>query len=149
MTFKVLLTQLFLLRRNLAELSRVQAEPSGMASAPEQIELCAETADRLLLKPQQVLFVVAQQHYCEIFWLGDDGPCKHLLRQKIGDLESQFKRTSIRRTHRSYLANLARVTGVSGNAQGYRLVLQGADRSIPLSRSFAAQLLPKIAALQR
>ena len=69
---------------------------------------------------------------------------KHLFRQKIGALERQLNETAIKRTHRSYLVNLERVTEVSGNAQGYRLKVRDSEREIPLSRSFAPAVLPQI-----
>lgn len=39
------------------------------------------------------------------------------------------------RCHRTYLVNLDKVAHVSGNAQGYRLHLEGLDDTIPVSRN--------------
>jgi len=47
---------------------------------------------------------------------------------------------NIFRCHRSFLVNLNHVTSAQGNSNGYKLTLKGCAETIPVSRSYVAQL---------
>jgi len=60
---------------------------------------------------------------------------KKLKRISISDLETQLSGIpSVIRTHRSYLINLRHIHRISGNAQGYKLELNGVDEAVAVSR---------------
>ena len=42
--------------------------------------------------------------------------------------------------HRAFLVNLRKVVKVSGNSQGYRLLLEGCPEEIPVSRAYSKQV---------
>ncbi|HMT30713.1 MAG TPA: LytTR family transcriptional regulator DNA-binding domain-containing protein, partial [Bacteroidia bacterium] len=51
------------------------------------------------------------------------------------------------RTHRAYLVNLRKVKKVEGNSQGYRLVFENVDETVPVARrssSLVKDLLSRI-----
>ena len=56
------------------------------------------------------------------------------MEKQLSDLPQFF------RCHRTYLVNLDRVGHVSGNAQGYKLHLEGIDNLVPVSRSLNEEI---------
>ena len=70
---------------------------------------------------------------------------KHLLRSSLSRLEEQISQAgTIRRCHRSYIVNLAQVSSISGNAQGYHLHFRDCDEEVPVGRSYAQDILKAI-----
>ena len=46
----------------------------------------------------------------------------------------------VAKCHRAFLVNLRKVVKVSGNSQGYRLLLEGYPEEIPVSRAYSKQV---------
>lgn len=91
--------------------------------------------DDLNIKLNQLLFIRAADNYVEVFFVVNKQIQKILLRNSLKDLEDTIKLKQLFRCHKSYLVNLDQVTRVSGNAQGYKLHLNGFDELIPVSRA--------------
>ncbi|MCJ8274963.1 MAG: LytTR family transcriptional regulator, partial [Psychrosphaera sp.] len=157
LSFKVLLTQNILLKRNIRNMQSLiqqhhdpapdQESKTVAKDESEQVTLKAITNDSLTVKLSQLLFVKAQQSYCEVYWLAEGETQHYLLRQNISKVRQQLADTPIYRSHRSFLVNINQVAKVSGNAQGYLLHLASPPHAIALSRSKAGQILPLLAHL--
>ena len=149
LSFKVLLTQNILLKRNIRNMQSLiqQHHDAAPKDASEQVILKAITNDSLTINLSQLLFVQAQQSYCEVYWLAEGETQHYLLRQNISKVQQQLADTPIYRSHRSFLVNINQVAKVSGNAQGYLLHLASPPHAIALSRSKAGQILPLLAHL--
>lgn len=84
----------------------------------------------------QILAVTAAGNYVE--FLLDDGR-RLMMRSALGALESDLGPRGLVRTHRSWLVNAAKVTGLTPDGSGdYTVTLGGV--SAPLSRRFPAAL---------
>lgn len=95
--------------------------------------------DDFHLAVNHILFVKAAGNYVEIFMESGERNEPLLKRISIKDLEVQLAAFGyIVRTHRAYLVNRHRITGVKGNAQGYRLAFDGIAEAVPVSRSMIA-----------
>ena len=71
-----------------------------------------------------------------MFTFSSNKICKILIRITLKELEEQLKPiSSIFKTHRSYLVNLNAIQSISGNAQGYQLLLKNCSIIVPVSRS--------------
>ncbi len=82
------------------------------------------------------IFAKVESNYTEVFTFSSDKINKRLIRITLKDLEGQLQLLScVFRTHRSYLVNLDAITSISGNAQGYQLVIKNCSVTIPVSRS--------------
>ncbi len=82
------------------------------------------------------LYAKVESNYTEIYMYSSAQQSKKLIRMTLQDLEEQLRSfSSVFRTHRSYLVNLKMIASISGNAQGYELVLKHDDHKIPVSRS--------------
>ncbi|WP_294209699.1 LytTR family DNA-binding domain-containing protein [uncultured Chryseobacterium sp.] len=91
-------------------------------------------------------FICAQsmENYCTIYFSENNDLKKIIIRISLSGLLNQIQTNSIKKCHRSYIANLEKVYNIKGNAQGYRLFLSGIDFEIPVSRSFIPQIIPQL-----
>ena len=91
-------------------------------------------SDDFILKLDDFIFARADGNYVEFFLKNGNGS-KQVKRIGIKDLESSLATfPNIMRTHRSYLVNLQHVSNVTGNAQGYKIILHNYEGVIPVSR---------------
>lgn len=92
--------------------------------------------ESLTLPLDDLIYIKAADNYIEVYSKKDAGTEKKLLRNYLKVVESGLeKEENIFRCHKSYLVNLQHLKHVSGNAQGYKLHLEGVDHEIPVSRS--------------
>jgi len=117
----------------LQKLPNINTKPLGDTTVLIKTSALNETIE---LKIRDFLFAKVESNYTELFISSPDGINKILIRITLKDLEAQLKEfTKIYRTHRSYLVNLNAIQSITGNAQGYRLVLKKCAITIPVSRS--------------
>lgn len=125
---------------------RVQAEAVSeprSAAARGEVLLEGGTRESLALDPVRLLYAESEGNYVRLHYLDADNgkPAVKLLRLTLKQAEDAFLDYSyIIRCHRAYLVNLHRVAQVSGNAQGYRLHLEGCGTEVPVSRSYAVRV---------
>jgi len=83
-----------------------------------------------------LLLVTSADNYVVIFFKGETGVRKELLRTSLNRVERLLRsHPTIFRCHRTAIVNLRNVKSISGNSQGYRLKLEQVDRAIPVARS--------------
>ena len=125
---------------------RVQAEAVSeprSAAARGEVLLEGGTRESLALDPARLLYAESEGNYVRLRYLdaGSGKTAVKLLRLTLKQAEDAFLDYSyIIRCHRAYLVNLHRVAQVSGNAQGYRLHLEGCGMEVPVSRSYAVRV---------
>jgi len=75
----------------------------------------------------------------ELFWLENGNIKKILLRKTLSEIEKEIKRQwqHIERCHNSYIVNINQIKSISGNSGGYRIILNGIDSFIPVSRKYS------------
>jgi len=92
-------------------------------------------SDDFNLNIDSLLFAKAAGNYAELY-LKEEEIKRVLKRITIKELESILKQYQhIVKTHRSYLVNLHHVKKVSGNAQGYKLLLKNCEKKVPVARN--------------
>lgn len=92
--------------------------------------------ETLVLAPDQLLYLSAADNYVQVFFLENGQLRQRLLRSALKKMEDVLAPyPQFFRCHRTYVVNLDKVHRVSGNAQGYRLHLEGAGTEIPVSRA--------------
>lgn len=119
-------------------LLRQPGEPRT-GSVPVTVTVESETEqDTITFNLADLVYVKVDGNYVEFYLLGDEGRVnRHIKRNTLKNVEQQLEPYSNAvRVHRSYLVNVDHLTSVDGNAQGYRLELEGTDRTIPVSRSY-------------
>jgi len=91
--------------------------------------------DAFQLDANNLIFAKSEGNYVALISLEDGKAVKVLKRITIKELEALLSSVPfITKTHRSYLVNLQKIKKISGNAQGYRLNLNGTDHLVPVSR---------------
>jgi len=89
----------------------------------------------------QIRYIESMQNYINIGYLDSDHQFNEqseraTLSSTLSDLELTPREHTILRCHRSFLVNKGFISGVSGNAQGLLLSLEGCQKKIPVSRRY-------------
>ena len=122
------------LHRKLSEL-RIEEESSRTT---RKLVLTGDGKKSLSLSFDEVIFIESHQNYVEIYTVGG---AKHLVRSTLKKIEQQVDGTTLVRCHRTYVVNIRHVVKSTGNAHGLTLELAGADRKVPVSRSYVPVIL--------
>jgi len=125
----VLLPFLILLAYVMA--TRFPEEPPRLV---ETVEIMGRGQDELLVVSlDDFLYAEAQQNYVAIFIRGEEGVDERFFRMPLADLENQVPGSV--RIHRSFVVHPSRVREVIGNARRREAVLEGVERTLPVSPS--------------
>ncbi|MES2556911.1 MAG: LytTR family DNA-binding domain-containing protein [Bacteroidota bacterium] len=101
--------------------------------------------EALTLDPDCLLYFEATDNYVTVFYRKEDAVAKAILRSTLKTQEETLAEIpGMFRAHKSYLVNCNRITKVSGNAQGYKLQLEGVEMLIPVSRKQNEELRKRV-----
>ena len=118
--------------------SDFRVSPTLPVESATELTLIAENEkDSFTVSVADLLFVESADNYSEVVYLQTDKIQKTLLRSSLSRLEEQIKHPDILRCHRSYIVNLTQVSSISGNAQGYKLMLKSVPIIVSVSRRYA------------
>lgn len=134
----VMFGQVKLSRKYIAEAAQMEPKPHPQHDASEVwVNLEGDNQnERLRLQPSHIAYIAAADNYVRVFYF-ENGQVKNLmLRATMKKMEdSLLDHPFLFRCHRTFLVNMELVQKVSGNAQGYRLHLNGFEETIPVSRN--------------
>lgn len=132
----------------LQHLKKAQINTQSLAEADRDRSITirsSETKETVDIDLSTFLFAQAENNYSELFWQDEIGAVSHkLMRLSLKGLEEQIGNGHIMRCHRSFVVNLKKVDSVSGNTNGYRLHMAGAEEGIPVSRTLGKDILERI-----
>jgi len=135
-TFLVMLNHSKLYKKNVKESESIQLDSTIAKNKVEQhIQVTTEN-DEIQINLDQLLYIESFGNYAKIFNLTDDQVSNILARTTMKNIEQQIQSDHIIRCHRSYIVNLDKVIDVKGNAQGFKLSLEGSQEIVPVSRKF-------------
>ncbi len=116
-------------------------------SAPEvcdnRLKISTQTTE-LIIGESNFLCVQSMENYCTFYFSENKTVKKSLVRISLSNALQQIETDSIKKCHRSYIVNLAKVKDLKGNAQGYKLILPEIDFEIPVSRTFISKIIPQL-----
>ena len=127
-----------------------RADLQGLTAAPKPeqapVTIPSEQAgEPLVLMPDQLLYIAAADNYIKIHHLEQGQVKQTLLRSSLKKAAAALEENPrLFRCHRTFLVNLDHVTEVSGNAQGYKLLLAHTGDWIPVSRSLHEAIRQKL-----
>ncbi len=145
-TINVMVWQLVLTRRNLKEAASISEHmhhKKRLDSNPEaMITLKSDNQKESLSIPaRDLLYITSADNYIEVHYLRNGKEEKKLLRGTLKNTKEELRSyTAFYRCHRAWIVNLDKVEAVSGNSQGYRLILNDTDTIIPVSRNLNEEL---------
>jgi hypothetical protein len=157
--FIVFLKQMLLYRQYAAEALHLNRQMQTPAASTAKQETAAPThvilqgegqKERLELPDGDILFIASADNYVQVFFRAEGAIRSPLLRSTLKNMEQQLSAfPAFFRCHRVYLVNLNQVEGVSGNAQGLRLHLNGVENWVPVSRSLTQTVKRRLSNLSR
>lgn len=135
------------LKKYSGQAGNVPLHPMPEPGAAEQplIFIAENEKDSLTIAPSSLFFIESSDNYSTFYHLLDGQTSKTLLRSSLSRLESQLTQTdTILRCHRSFIVNLDKVEKMTGNAQGYKLHLNGGQFIIPVARKYNDTLIARL-----
>jgi LytTr DNA-binding domain len=103
--------------------------------------------EQLQIPENDVLAIQSADNYIKIYYIRLPQTHSVVFRNTLKKVEEQLAGfPQYFRCHRSYIVNLSKVTNIGGNAQGYKLTLQGLEEEVPVARNYNACIKEKIAA---
>ena len=147
----VLIKYITLLRKNLKEtvaLSQTMNHKKRLdAFKDEMIMLSAENPrDNIMLPANDLMFINAADNYIEVHYLENGNAKKKLIRSSLKNARNDLKAyTAFYRCHRAWIVNLDMVKSITGNSQGYRLLMENSELQIPVSRNLNLEIGQRLA----
>ncbi len=140
-TINVLVMQSLLNHRNAKSaevISNHMHHKKRLDSAPDaMVTLKSDNKkEELIIPAKSLLYITSADNYISVTYLEHGKEAHKLLRSTLKNAKEDLRTyTAFYRCHRAWIVNLDRVISVSGNSQGYRLVLDASDTVIPVSRN--------------
>jgi hypothetical protein len=128
-----------------------EIRPQSTADTVQEVIIPSQNQEEsFAIRPSALLFVKSDENYCDVhFWEGTTVQ-RRVVRSPLSAIEEAFSGyPAALRCHRSYVVNLHSVGRLSGNAQGFRLHLEGWPESIPVSRKLNGTIRALLRSAQR
>ena len=104
---------------------------------------------KILLRTKDILLIEAAENYVVVYSLVNHHLKKDMVRSTLQSAQESIDGTfAFVRCHRSYIVNLALVSKLYGNAQGYKLQIELIDKVIPVSRKYEKSVVEKLQLLK-
>jgi len=109
---------------------------------PNKICLLSENGkEKFEVDLNDILFIRSAGNYIEVFWNDLEVVQKILLRNSLHNIELNLKEYSnIFKCHRTCLVNVNKVRKLYGSSQSYKIVFDGVEDVIPVSRNYSKEL---------
>lgn len=105
--------------------------------------------EKLEIHSKQLLFIEAYGNYIKVTYQVSNTTLQTMLRTTIKQMTLETeKHSEIVKCHRAFIVNTQAIKHILGNSQGYRLVLNGVDQEIPVSRSYTSIIKNAIESMQ-
>ena len=146
----VLIKQNYLLRKNLKQSRAISEKLYRKTRMPvlahTLVLLQSENPkDNISVESKDIYYVSAADNYVEVHLKQNDIVKQILLRSTLKNAHQSLKPFSnFYRCHRTYIVNLDKVQSVTGNSQGYKLILFDTEKQIPVSRILNKELTQRL-----
>lgn len=110
---------------------------------PPAIVITSESEkEKIEIDTNSLLFIKSIENYVECYRKDGETVKTAILRSSLKRIEENLKAYPfLFRCHRTYVVNVKNIARVTGNSQGYKLVYDGVESSIPVSRGNSKKLL--------
>jgi len=144
----VLLAERFLMIKNLKTAQKI-SEQIQEYKMPENDSIIAfhfeNEKNKFEIALKDLICIEANDNYSAFYYFKDNVQKKELFRTTLKRIEEQLNRNDeVIRCHKSFIVNIRHIRSITGNAQGYKLLLADLNFEIPVSRQFPKEILLKI-----
>jgi LytTr DNA-binding domain len=160
----ILLRQNLLLKKfsGQAELieKKLQEKHEGNGSTPQQnrkpspsdkiVLLGDYQNEKIEVYPDDLYVVTSASNYIKVFHLQKESLVYSIIRSTLKKAEETvLAHPDFFKCHRAYIINLDKVVHVEGNAQGYKVRINGYDELVPVSRNLNTEFSDKLLAYRK
>jgi hypothetical protein len=101
--------------------------------------------DTLSVRPSSIVLIQSADNYIEVTYEVNGVVKKTTVRSTLKKVERQIQSFRyLLRCHRAYIININYIVEVTGNSQGYKLDMEGLDRSVSVSQKYIHELNKRI-----
>jgi hypothetical protein len=146
----VLIKQLILTRKNLTTAQLLSSSMNhkkrlSVDDSPTIIIEAENPKDNFSLPAYNLLFITSADNYIEIHYMENGVEKTKLVRTTLKSARFNLRQyTAFYRCHRAWIVNLDRVESITGNSQGYKLIVENSAIKIPVSRNLNQELSQRI-----
>ncbi len=146
----VLIKNMILLKRNLKEAQHISEgmhHKKRLTATPDAtLTINSENKNEKFTIPAgDLLYISSADNYIEIFYVENGSIKSKLIRATLKSARDDLRSfTAFYRCHRGWIVNLDQVESITGNAQGYRLILNHTDVTIPVSRNLNVEITNRL-----
>lgn len=147
-----ILNQNYLLKKNLKTAQKISARlqnsepfPVDLSGFDQKIVFLSENErERYEFQASHLLCISSEGNYVEVY--AQDEKMKNvLIRNSLKRFEDRLRDYPfLFRCHRAYIVNIKKITKATGNAQGFKLTLEGLEKRIPVSRGYTKKFKERL-----
>lgn len=106
--------------------------------------------ERIELFPDDLHVITSASNYIKLFHLQKEQLVYSMIRSTLKKAEEAvLTEANFFKCHRAYIINLDKVVHVQGNAQGYKVRIEGYEELIPVSRNLNTEFSDKLLAFRK
>ncbi|HKH62152.1 MAG TPA: LytTR family transcriptional regulator DNA-binding domain-containing protein [Flavitalea sp.] len=106
--------------------------------------------ERIEVFADDLVLVSSASNYIKVFHLQKTSLVHSIIRSTLRKAEESLSTNpNFFKCHRAFIVNLDKVVHVEGNAQGYRIKIDGYDELIPVSRNLSSEFSDKLLAFRK
>ena len=106
--------------------------------------------EKIEVFPEDLSLVSSASNYIKIFHLQENSLVHSIIRSTLKKAEETLSPyPNFFKCHRAFIINLDKVVHVEGNAQGYKIKIEGYDELIPVSRNLNNEFSDKLLAFRK
>lgn len=106
--------------------------------------------ERIVVAADQLYMVQSANNYIKVYFEQKGKVAYSIIRLTLKKAEDILSVNGMFfRCHRTCIINLDKIKHVEGNAQGYKVTMEGIEEMIPISRNFSAEFSDRLLAVRR
>ncbi len=151
MLLKKFSTQAEMIDKKLHEQNKTPHVNEEFQQPVSKLVLTGEYQNEILeLYPDDLHLVTSASNYIKLFHIQKDKLVYSIIRSSLKKAEEVLLQNPLFfKCHRAFIINLDKVVHVEGNAQGYKLKVEGHDELIPVSRNLNAEFSDRVLAFRK
>jgi hypothetical protein len=143
----ILLFNSFVLRKKIKIVNQINSDLPGRPKnipAKNDVTISASNLREVItLDANSLTYISVEDNYIDVHWLVNGLDKHRLLRNTLSKIEKDIARQFpfIKRCHHGYIVNTNRIKSLDGNEAGYKILLDGVEFPVPISRKYKNTLL--------
>lgn len=140
--FAIMIYEKHFLKKKIGLVNQVNADILKYRDNVPDRSLITVTSSNLkevfTVEADSLLYISSEDNYAKITWLKEGQVKRNLIRKTLSEVGKELGNQpgQFARCHNGYIVNINRIKSLSGNAAGYKILIDGANEKIPVSRKY-------------